>query len=107
MEAETVKAVPVTELIKVVEKLFKKQSGHPISDAGSLMTTQEWKDRGEPHGDGSYLTLVSEGWWSETQNYGTDEWKNHTEWIEELSKVGWYTEQGFHWTWHFYKIGDE
>ena len=56
---ETVKAVPVTELIKVVEKLFKKQSGHPISDAGSLMTTQEWKDRGEPHGDGSYLTLVS------------------------------------------------
>lgn len=104
---ETVKAVPVTELIKVVEKLFKKQSGHPISDAGSLMTTQEWKDRGEPHGDGSYLTLVSEGWWSETQNYGTDKWKNHTEWIEELSKVGWYTEQGFHWTWHFYKIGDE
>tara|TARA_R110000744_G_scaffold30349_1_gene71892 strand:- start:282 stop:602 length:321 start_codon:yes stop_codon:yes gene_type:complete len=104
---ETVKAVPVTELIKVVEKLFKKQSGHPISDAGSLMTTQEWKDRGEPHGNGSYLTLVSEGWWSETQNYGTDKWKNHTEWIEELSKVGWYTEQGFHWTWHFYKIGGE
>jgi hypothetical protein len=70
-----------------------------------LYTKEEWNDRGEEYGKKADLTLTIDGSpLYRALNYGEPDW-SYMEALNALAKrYGYYYEQGYAWTVHFYKV---
>ena len=67
----------------------------------------EWAERGESVGRGSSLTLISEGELNHLLNGHARAFPGDLtgQGLQELAgRHGYYVEQGFSWSWHFYPV---
>lgn len=68
----------------------------------SFYTPEEWKSRGEPWGDNSVLSITFEGELYNVINEGS--YKEVNVLIDRLKEIGYFGEQGFAWSMHFYPL---
>jgi hypothetical protein len=85
---------------EIVKWMESKDLYHDVH----VYTQEEWQKRGEKFGNTGILTITAEGPFYQVMNY--PESKADVRLIDEfnafMDKLGFWTEQGYAWTWHLY-----
>ena len=83
---------------------LKKFLGTVYGAGTRVYTKKEWKEKGEQYGVTADLTLVIEGSpLYNCLNYGEPSWDASEQLRELASNNGYYYEQGYAWSVHFYE----
>jgi len=71
-----------------------------------IYTQEEWKRRGEKYGNDAVLTMTAEGTFNHIMNYPESraDFKIINDFVALLAKLGFWSEQGYSWTWHLYPM---
>ena len=95
---------PVTAMKREIQAYLKRQG---LDSDVAFFSKTAWAERGEPYGQGAELSMTFEGPLYEALNYG--EWGGFkpggaVDFMTTVShKYGYFFEQGYAWTGHFYK----
>lgn len=93
----------LARLKNAVNKFLDSKS---LRGDAKLYSKKEWNDRGEPYGKEAKLTLVIDGSpMYSALNYGEDGFKIQDEFDKLVKSCGYWYEQGFAWSVHFYENG--
>jgi len=69
----------------------------------SIYSKEEWNDRGEIYGLGADFTIASEDEFLSRIEYSSN-WDFQTNFHEFLESIGYWYEQGYHWSFHLYPL---
>jgi hypothetical protein len=90
---------PITALKREWQR-YLKRNGLDIDVTWYSKTA--WRERGEPYGNEAVLSLTFEGPLYDALNYGEYRWRNRNELDEITRRHGFFMEQGYAWSIHFY-----
>jgi hypothetical protein len=98
---------PESRISEIKKKLEKWMKAHRVLFDAHVYTREEWEKRGEKYGNTAIITIAAEGPFYEMMNDPNPyDVKTQEKFRAFIKQMGFFQEQGYSWTWHFYPEDD-